>query len=212
MILLSDNDLIVKMAQCDLIDDTLEMLELTYKECFILSSLKYSLRLDDPDLSIRKYFGSCQAYDRASQVVNSCSCISEMPQENIELLVHMQEITEIDPGEFILLQQAKHHYDKSLEYKLFTGDKRALSAICEYEHFEIFGFLKRNIICLESCLLDLIHYRSFEYINTKLITARSQIDDKKFDTVLRMAFGSGKSQEDSTTCLKEYYKHLNKLF
>lgn len=212
MILLSDNDLIVKMAQCDLIDDTLEMLELTYRDCFILGTLKYSLNLDNPDLSIKKYFGSHQAYDRATEAVNNCSCISDITPQNIDLLLHMQEITEIDPGEFILLQQAKHNYDNSLNYKLFTGDKRALYAICEYEHFEIFEFLKRNIICLESCLLDLISHRSFDYINSKIITAKSQIDDKKFDTVLRIAFGSGKKKDDSIECLKEYYKHLNRLF
>lgn len=41
MILLSDNDLVIKLAQCDLIDEALASLESVRNDCFVLSTMKY---------------------------------------------------------------------------------------------------------------------------------------------------------------------------
>lgn len=203
MILLSDNDLIVKLAQCDLIDDTLASLDAKKQDCFVLNSLSYSLRLRDPDKSIQKYVGSAQAYDRINELLESCSVLGESPL-HYELLEHLQEIPEIDAGEQALFLHAFDQHVNSVSYRMLTGDKRALKAICNYDTLDAFEYLRTNIVCLESCMMDLIDYAGFDYVNDMVSCARPQVAIEKYDKVLRAAFGKERTQDHCLECLRTY--------
>lgn len=203
MILLSDNDLIIKLAQCDLIDEALSTLESAKNDCFVLNTMKYSLRLDEPDKSIERYIGSVQAYDRINELLEKCQVLTAAPIE-FDLLDHLNEISAIDAGEQALFLHAKDNDSKSIDYRILTGDKRALRAICNYDRLEIFAFLRTKIVCLESCMMDMIDFVGFDHVNQKVCAAREQVAEEKYDKVLRAAFGEARNQEHCIECLRNY--------
>lgn len=202
MILLSDNDLVVKLAQCDLLDEALASIEAQRSDCFVLSTIKHSLRLGNPDKSIARYVGSPQAFERISDFLEHCNILPEAPI--LDLIDHLIEIPEIDVGEQALFLHAKENHDSNLDYFLLTGDKRALRAICAYDQLDAFEFLRTKIVCLESCMMDMIDYAGFDFINEKVSTARPQIAEEKYDKVLRAAFGKDRDQEHCLDCLRHY--------
>jgi len=210
MILLSDNDLVVKLAQCDLIGEALETLESSVEDCFVLNTMRYSLRLGTPDKSIARYVGSAQAFDRVNELLESCQVLSEAPID-FELLEHLSEIPGIDAGEQTLFMHAKDHHTRELDYSLLTGDKRALRAICNYDQLDPFEFLRTKIVCLESCMMDMIEFHGFEHINQKVSAARPQVVESKFDQVLRAAFGAGRNEEHCLECLRNYSSDIRWL-
>ncbi|MGF6590694.1 hypothetical protein [Pseudomonas sp. 2835] len=210
MILLSDNDLIIKLAQCDLIGEALESLEATRKDCFVLSTIKYSLRLNDPDKSIARYVGSTQAFERINELLDTCQVLSEAPIE-FDLLEHLNEIPSIDAGEQALFLHAKDNDSKAIDYRILTGDKRALRAICNYEQLEAFAFLRTKIVCLESCMMDMIDVVGFDQVNQKVIAAREQVGESKYDQVLRAAFGADRNKDHCLECLSNYSSDIRWL-
>jgi len=203
MILLSDNDLVVKLAQCDLIGESLEFLRSSAKDCSVLNTIRYSLRLNDPEKSIARYVGSAQAYERIHELLDSCQVLPEAPID-FDLLDHLNEISEIDPGEQALFMHAKDHHVRLIDYRILTGDKRALRAICNYDQPEHFEFLRTKVTCLESCMIGLVSNYGFDHINQKVSTAKEQVVNSKYDQVLRAAFGDGRSQEHCVECLQSY--------
>ena len=209
MILLSDNDLVVKLAQCDLLDEALSSLEAKRSECFVLSTIKHSLRLGNPDKSIERYVGSPQAFERINDFLEHCSVLPEAPI--LDLIDHLVDIPEIDVGEQALFLHAKSNHDNNLDYFMLTGDKRALRAICAYDQLQEFEFLRTKVVCLESCMMDMIDYAGFDYINEKVSTARPQIAEEKYDKVLRTAFGKERTQEHCLDCLKHYSNDIRWL-
>ncbi len=211
MILLSDNDLVVKLAQCDLIDIALYSLGAARQDCYVLDTMRYSLKLSDPDKSIEKYVGSAKTYDRISELLQDCKELPAAPLDS-SLLDHMQQIPQIDPGEFALFLHAEEQSRAAAAYKVLTGDKRALKAICAYEEFNHFEFLCSQISCLESCMIDLIRSVGYEYVNNCVISARKDVLPAKFDSVLRTAFGAERSEDHCMGCLHHYFYDVSKLF
>ncbi|PBQ22010.1 hypothetical protein CCL08_01695 [Pseudomonas congelans] len=212
MILLSDNDLIIKLAQCDLLHESLVWLEANTPDCFVLQSFQYSLQLRDPDRSIAKYVGSPQAYERICTFYEGCSVLGEADVD-FELIEHMQQISEIDPGEFALFLHARSQYDVLEDFKVLTGDKRALSAICAYDEFDAaFPFLPGNVQCVESTMLGLISLFGYQYVNERVSNARREVIEKKYDKVLRAAFGPDRTVEHCSECLRSYMAGMDALF
>ncbi len=211
MILLSDNDLVIKLAQCNLIEEALFSLNASASDCYVLNTFQYSLSLRDPDKSIRKYVGSVQAYDRICELVGRCNILAEGPID-FELIEHMEQIPQIDPGEFALFLHARYHYEGNERFRILTGDKKALSAICNYEEFDAFSFLTGNVCCMESTLIGLINNFGFDYVNERVIVAKSLVVYGKYDGVLRSAFGMGRDQAHCTDCLTSFMSGITRLF
>lgn len=210
MILLSDNDLVIKLAQCDLIEEALGTLDSVRKDCFVLNTIRYSLRLNEPDKAIQRYVGSVQAYDRINELLESCQVLTEAPME-FDLLEHLNEIAEIDAGEQALFLHAKDNHLKAIDYRILTGDKRALRAICNYDQLDAFAFLRTKIVCLESCMMDMIDFVGFDHVNQKVSAAKQQVVEAKYDQVLRAAFGEARSQEHCLECLRNYSSDIRWL-
>ena len=211
MILLSDNDLVVKLAQCDLIDTALYCLGAARQDCYVLDTMKYSLKLNDPEKSIQRYVGSAKTYERISELLQECRELPAAPLDST-LLDHMYQIPQIDPGEFALFLHAEEKSKAAAAYKVLTGDKRALRAICAYEDFNHFEFLCSQICCLESCMIDLIKSVGYESVNSCVISARQDVLPSKFDSVLRTAFGAERSEDHCVDCLHQYFSDISRLF
>lgn len=210
MILLSDNDLVVKLAQCDLIGEALDLLGSSAKDCSVLNTLRYSLRLNDPEKAIARYVGSGQAFERINELLDSCQVLPEAPID-FDLLEHLNEIPEIDPGEQALFMHAKDHHERVIDYRILTGDKRALRAICNYDQPQHFEFLRAKITCLESCMIGLVGNFGFDYINQKVSAAKAQVVESKYDQVLRAAFGYERGPEHCLECLHSYSNDIRWL-
>ncbi|CAI8757278.1 hypothetical protein [Pseudomonas zeae] len=165
--------------------------------------MKYSLRLNEPDKSIEQYVGSVKAFERINEFLEDCHVLAEAPLE-FDLLEHLNEIPATDAGEQALFLHAKDNDSKSIDYLLLTGDKRALRAIVNYDQLEAFAFLRTKIVCLESCMMDMIDYVGFDHVNQKVSAARRQVVEEKYDKVLRSAFRDTRSKEHCLECLRNY--------
>ncbi|MNV63411.1 hypothetical protein D3C71_1560030 [compost metagenome] len=85
MILLTDNDILVKLAQCDLIDEALAVFQCGLSDCYVLDSAKHSLYLNDVEKCVSRRVGSYQSYDRLCNLVQSC-CVLDAADEDLDFM------------------------------------------------------------------------------------------------------------------------------
>jgi len=201
MILLSDNDVLIKLSQCDLIDEFLAACGCTLSQCHVLNEARFSLFLDNPDKCIAKRVGNSSAYDRLYQFVMSCSRLGAAA-EDIDFLEEISVISSIDPGEQALLLHAYNMHQSGNEYYIATGDKRALSGIHQSNSERARNILTARVDCTESLALKFMNTFGFELINSKISSAASTTD--RFDSVLRMAFGEHRDEAHARGCLQSY--------
>lgn len=203
MILLSDNDILLKLAQCDLVAEALTIFQCGLADCYVLDTAKYALFLNAPDKCITKRLGNKFAYERLCSLIYGCRELGAAA-ENFNLLEELMQVDAIDAGEQALLMHAHDLYHKGHPYAFTTGDKRALLGIQKSNAQSIKQVLDKRVDCLESIVLKAIHYYGFEAISQKICNAMAITDQQKFDTVLRMAFGAGRDSAHARQCLLGY--------
>lgn len=203
MILLSDNDILVKLSQCDLIEEALAVFQCGIDECYILDTAKHSLYLNDVEKCVAKRVGSYQSYDRLCNLVQSCRVLGAA-EENYDFMDELLQINNVDDGELVLLMHAFSLYRAGQPYALTTGDKRALIGIATSDSDLAKDVLYQRVECVESIILKAIQLYGFPHISTKLINAQSLVAAEKYDKVLRMAFGAGRDELHASTCLSNY--------
>lgn len=203
MILLKDNDILIKLAQCDLIAEALEVFESDLSSCYVLDTARYALFLDNPNKCIERRVGSLPAYDRLCGLIGACTALS-VAHEDIELLEELFALEYIDPGEQTLIMHANSIKQAGGRFLLASGDKNALRSIERLQGSITRSLLLGNVDCLESIILKIIYKYGFDYVNSKICHALVSTDLKLFDTVLRMSFGSGRDQEHARSCLMNY--------
>lgn len=202
MICLFDNDIIYKLAACDLLDDALVALGLTKPDVYALPTAKYKFgttrkgsargerRYGAEVLTrIRDFLGNIRELD-----------VSGSPEE-LQLLA---SVDGIDVGETILFS-ATSQFD---QYLLATGDKTSLRAlvltpVCRPVAQRIRG----HVICLEQIIKHLIQHFGFPYVKDKLVPARA------CDTVLSIVFNSEHNalEPDVFAALDSYINELRSL-
>ncbi len=197
MIILADNDILIKFAGCNLLDEFLHLLKTNTDNIFITESAKYSIRSQTKKiqnealkLTITQFVGTLQT----------------LPAVDSELLAQIQTFDDINDGEAYLML-AMHHFPNA---NFITGDKRCLKALIENKDkpplTEVFNLLKNNVYCLESALLALIEIHGFDYINNRVSNRHiSKVTD---DGVLRLAFGKNKNQDNCIECLSSYCRDV----
>lgn len=203
MIFLTDNDILVKLSQCDLIDEALSVFQCGLGECCVLGSAKHSLYLNDVEKCVAKRVGSYQSYDRLCHLVQSCRVLGEAP-EDLDFMEELLQIDSIDDGEFLLLMHAYSLHQTQQPYAVTTGDKRALVGIAVSTSERAKQILCQRVECVESIILKAIQIYGFDHISAKLIQAQSLVAAEKYDTVLRMAFGVGRDEPHALSCLSHY--------
>lgn len=202
MIVLADNDLILKLAQCDLLKDLHVLLGLeTQAEIFVLPTARFQLLPKSEQKALNKA-GSAAVLDAIKLFLKQAN---ELPQINDEALLNsLETVAGVDSGEQLLLASMVEN-DSSV---LATGDKRALKAVAanQAQLDAIFASLCDRVITFESALLLALVEFGFPNLKQRLL------GNPKPEGVLRLVLKAEMNEGDLVECLVSYCKeHLQFL-
>jgi len=208
MVLLSDNDILIMLAQCNLIDEALSVFQCTLSDCYVVGAAPYSLYLNDPQKCYDKRLGNHSAFDRLTGLVDSCHKLGEA-DENIDLLEALSRIDGVDDGELELFMHADSMHRGRHPYILTTGDKRSLRALLSSNCTLSFPSLFQRVECLESLLLKAISLYGHAHITNKVGAGYATTTKQdRFDQVLRIAFGANRDEATTRQALNHYMQDV----
>lgn len=188
MIILADNDIVHKLACCDLLDSFLEWLDSPPAQVWVIATLPFVLR---KKLKNNPAALAClEAFLLKTQAI---------PEASIELL---QRYEQLDEGERQMLAVLVE--DQRIT-RLVTGDKRALRQIARMvanDRDLAQRLAQTRTDCLESVMLGLLDHFGHVAINAK---ASLGVDS---DKVLKMTFGPARSEAHAREVLTAYLKDL----
>ncbi len=199
-----DNDYLLKIAACDLIEETLVLFALAPSDIYVLPTAKYKLRKDARGNLSEKY-----GVDGLARAVAFLETVLEAPDidnEETALLKEAKDLQSgkelIDAGERVLLASSTQ-----LDAFLFmTGDKRCLEGLAGAESCKtVHARHLRKVVCIEQTLLLLIESIGFDRVRQKAVPAY------ECDKALRSAFGSGMLSSESNVkiALQAYVSDLD---
>lgn len=194
MIILSDNDILLKMAAFDLLEAAFSLFE--SNEVYVLTSAPFSIRSPKTARS-----NAPEAIERAAAFADACPKLRATPhaQDNDAFV----DVEGIDAGEAILFS-AMRDFDDAV---LVTGDKRCLKALARCENGAAMRELLRGkVVCLEEIVRCLIANRGFEFIKNCIVPQRD------CDKVMLVAFSLGHDTQKASAlnALKMYIEDLEK--
>lgn len=201
MTCLLDNDLIKKLAFCDLLDQALEALQTTHGEALILPTARYVLLkpIKTPEQA-KARLGEA-VYDRLSEFFKNVQSLDVQPSADEQRV--FDDIVGIDPGEAILFSASAHFGD----FRLATGDKNSLRALAANPACRaICDRLNGKVVCFEQIVLGVLDSLSFDRARAKIVPGSA------CDTALRAVFGSGLEATEANVRagLKAYIADLRK--
>lgn len=181
-----DNDVISKLASCDLLDEAIEALNSQRKSVRILSTFKHRFGITNARrrAQIEQEVGSV-VFGRIEDFQRS---VGEIPVAPHELVLAFEDLPAVDAGEAQLFASAS----TSNGVLVVTGDKRSIRCLASArECAAIARSLKHRVVCFEQVLLRVIRDRGFEHTKRKVVPA---VD---CDTALRAVFGMGLDAEEA---------------
>ena len=101
MIYLSDNDIIEKLAICDLLDDALRAYDANRSDVWVIPTLKYRIGVRSPRPKVVKRLGA-EVAARLVEFLNDVREIQDYSVTEHEFLESLDESVEIDPGEILI--------------------------------------------------------------------------------------------------------------
>ena len=177
MIVLSDNDIVLKLAAFDLLDAALSLLQVAPSDVFVLDTAKYVFR-KNRDKFAGKY--TLAGMDRAIAFVENARQVTEAP--DITARTALANIEKLDPGELILYLTAV----AAPGSLLLTGDKNSVRALATNPVARpTFEQLTQHVICLEEIIRALITTVNFQTVRASVVPVR------ECDKMLQSVFGSG---------------------
>ena len=200
MTLLTDNDIVLKLAAFDLLSETCAWLGIAPHEVQALATAKYRLR--DPRLA--DTYGK-EGLDRAVAFVGQTSVIGT-PSDTKELdaLTGAKALGyDIDAGEAALFAATSL---QPPDFLLTTGDKRCLVNIARFPDApRVRQRLARRVLCLEQVLLALIGQHGFAFVQARVWDARA------CDGSVRLAFGYSQptGEADARAGLESFVRDLD---
>lgn len=188
MIVLSDNDILFKLAHCDLLPLLPDFLGVDAKEIYILPSCIFKLR--------RVLKADAPVLARIESFCASATTVTEdaVDSETLTTLID----TGADPGEALLAATVSRIPDALL----VTGDKRAIRALNKLPDGRLRDALARRIVCFESLVMGMMKTYGFDRLQPHFCAG------VKCDALLNMAFGPGRSEEHALGCLRSYLADL----
>jgi hypothetical protein len=201
VILLSDNDIIYKLAACDMLEEALVVLGVTYTDVYVLPTAKYKFGIMTNRARAEARYGPDVVARIRSFLANVRELDVVVPPEELQLLA---EIDGIDAGEAVLFSATVRFEN----YLLAMGDKNSLRAVASTPACQpIARRLSGHVICLEQIVTRVIAHFGFSYVKDKVVPARA------CDTALRAAFGSGDAAMESNVlvALDGYIDELRSL-
>jgi hypothetical protein len=184
MIVLADNDIVHKLARCELLPELLIWLKAPPAQIWVLPSMPFVLR--------RKLKADATAL---TCLENFLRLVKPIPAAEIS---SMERFEQLDVGERQMLAIL---VDDAQVTQMVTGDKRALKLMGEIASTDqaLAGRLATaRIDCLESIMLGLIDQFGFAAINAKATRGATA------DGVLGMSFGAKRSQAHAVEALTSY--------
>ncbi|WP_272578463.1 hypothetical protein [Providencia sp. PROV260] len=200
MIVLSDNDVILKLAQCDLLQYLPDILSENPNDIYVSPTAKFQLLPKSPEKAIRKC-GTKEIYERVERFLNDVRIIDEIKNE--QLLRELEEIPHIDIGEQQLLASCV----EKPESLFMTGDKRCLKAVMEHQNIvaTVHARLINSVVTFESALLLSVELLGFSNFLTQIK------HNPKMDGMLNLAMRSTE-HEQVCECLfsytRDFYDYL----
>lgn len=208
MILLADNDILIMLAQCDLVDEALSVFQCGLNECFVVGAAPYSLYLNDPQKCYDKRLGNHAAFDRLAGLVGSCQRLGAS-EENIDLLEALTRIDGVDDGELELFMHADSLHRNHQQYTLTSGDKRSLKALLASDCTLALPSLFQRVECLESLLLKAISLYGHAHVADKIGRGHATTTRQdRFAQVLRVAFGNERNEAATREALNYYMQDV----
>lgn len=198
MIVLADNDIILKLAQCDLLDSLHELLGVSVKNIFIPTTAKYQLL---PKI-VQKALSKCGNEETVARIKRFLDIAQDVPAiTDLNLLLKLSEIPNIDSGEQQLFA-ATAADGSSL---LITGDKKALRAVVLNQATipTVYEGLLNNVVTFESALLLGLHSYGFPVLKQKLLAC------PKPDKMLQLVLRSDMTEVALSECLVSYTKEFS---
>lgn len=191
MIILADNDIVQKLACCDLLDYFLKWIESPPAEVWVIPSIPFVLR---KKLKNNPAAVAClEAFLLKTRPI---------PEASVVLLERYEQL---DEGERQMLAVL---LEDQRVTRLVTGDKRALRQIAGMIPSDE-GLGKRltqtRTDCLESVMLGLMDRFGHAVINAK---ASLGVDS---DKVLKMTFGPARSEAHAREVLDAYLREITDI-
>ena len=201
MICLSDNDIIKKLAFCDLLAEALQVLETSFGDVFVLNSARYVLLkpIKKPETAKAKL--GAAVFDRLSNFLGSVQTLNVQPSLDEQRI--FDDMLGIDTGEAILFSASALFSD----FVLATSDKNSLRALASSSACQpIRQRLSNRVICFEQVILRLVNQIGFDFVRARVVPALD------CDTALRAIFGSGldATEENVRSGLASYIEGLRK--
>lgn len=189
MIILSDTDVVRKLACCDLLLEFLQFLKSPPNEVWVLPSLQFQLK---------RWFKDCpQALQSATQFM---ARVRKVPAANAATL---ERFSTLDVGEQQLLALL---CDQPRVKHLVTGDKRALDQVAGLSRRD--DVLKdrldeTSVYCFEAVLLGLIQMRGFDLIQARIHRKWAKLPGQTVDGMVLQAFPHGGNEQQAQVVLHE---------
>ncbi len=208
-----DNDIILKLATCDLFDETLTTFEIDATQIQILDSFKHKFA---SDRQIQRKRGNQANKDytqyqvkKALEITENYATLSEHNSDidrNIYLKLYNYSQTsndkkdKIDTGEAILISHICYLSQQGYTNNyLLTQDKCCLRALIKSGFTDITEHLDGRIWCLEQLILKYIEKFDFDVIQSKVYPVRD------CDTNIKCIFGYSEKMPEDT--VKESLKN-----
>ena len=194
MVILADNDLVLKLAQCDLFDYLASMLPSEGCPVYLTQAAPYQLVKNR-----EKALARCGNQETLSRLENFLKTTQTLPAiNNLDLLSSISEVTGIDPGEQLLFAAMSEHEGALL----FTGDKRSLIALndCRSEFPDVYSSMQSRVVTFESILLLALSDLGFPVLKQKILANANP------DGLLKLILRSGMSADSLVECLCSYAK------
>ena len=195
MILLSDNDILIKLVGCDLLHDFLHSLNASMQDIVITPQAKFS---------IRKYAKKMLSDDDVrQQLLAMMNSFAVIDAQNDDKVAHLSTFTGLDGGENLLILATADTTDGIL----LTGDKRCLKALINNQHDALIADLTQRlaqrVYCFEHILLLLIDKFGFEVIKGKVLNRCVQ------DCMLQAVFRNHSNESNVIQGLISYSQELS---
>jgi hypothetical protein len=196
LVSLWDTDILLKLSALDLVQETLQLLQLSEQDVYLLPSATHYLRKADKRLIYR--YGK-EGVERAQKLVQQAKFVGfHLEKSELELL---SSVPDIDTGEALLYASTY----ALQEFWLLTGDKRSLTALAASPNCQpIAARLSGKVICLEQIVIHSLSSYPFEILLSKIVPAR------ECDTAVKVAFGSG-NQTDLSHAIGALDAYISEL-
>lgn len=197
MIVLADNDIILKLAQCDLLDALPELLGEEIESIYVAATARFQLLPKKKE----KLLAKCGNDETIARLTKFMAAVQDVPAVvDLQLLARVSGIPNIDAGE----QQLFVACVADVGSTLITGDRKALRAVIAGKESvpELHAGLLNRVITFESALLLALDVFGFAVLKQKLLAC------PKPDGVLKQALRPNMSEGDLRECLVSYTREV----